>query len=295
MTSKSTKDTEPRRIEYMPLESLQADPRNPKDHSVGTINDSISRFGTIDPISIDGRTGYIISGHGRTKALRAMHSRGETAPDGVKVDENGTWLVPVYAGWSSRSDTEASAALIALNQTTVMGGWVDESLLTLLDELEDVDGGLTGVGFDYDDIDSLRAALADAEDLSDQGEDPEAPEDTEEHPHGDEPVGDRLALVDSAWGEPRHTVKHGQVYRVGKHTLVVAKLLNEHHLWAGHLREGVLFCPYPEPYLLLSSKADQETLLLVQPVHYLAGHLLDKFADVHGEDAITLLDDGGAK
>ena len=30
--------------------------------------------------------------------------------------------------WSSRSDTEAGAALIALNRTTELGGWVDEEL-----------------------------------------------------------------------------------------------------------------------------------------------------------------------
>mgnify|MGYP006208725337 CR=1 FL=1 len=91
-------------------------------------------------------------------------------------------------------------------------------------------------------------------------------------------------------GHARHSIYHRNCAHGIGHGVT---LLNEHHLWAHLLREGVLFCPYPEPYLLLSSKADTETLLLVQPIPYLAGHLLDKYADVHGEDKITMLDDGG--
>ena len=40
-------------------------------------------------------------------------------------------------GWSSRADTEAGAALIALNRTTELGGWVDEELIRLLTDLAD--------------------------------------------------------------------------------------------------------------------------------------------------------------
>ena len=40
-------------------------------------------------------------------------------------------------GWSSRSDTEAGAALIALNRTTELGGWADEELIRLLTDLAD--------------------------------------------------------------------------------------------------------------------------------------------------------------
>ena len=86
-------EIDPRRIEYVPLTELKGDPRNPKAHDVGTINGSIDRFGVLDLIVRDERTGYLISGHGRTKALTHMSSKGETAPDGVKVSEDGEWLV----------------------------------------------------------------------------------------------------------------------------------------------------------------------------------------------------------
>lgn len=148
-----------RRIEYVPLASLKADPRNPKAHDLGTIDASVGRFGFIEPIIRDERTGYIVSGHGRTKTLREMHARGETVPEGVQADKDGNWLVPVGIGWASRTDSEAAAALIALNRTTELGGWVDEELLSLLDDLDDGEGGLDGVGYGEEDLDDLRERL----------------------------------------------------------------------------------------------------------------------------------------
>lgn len=145
----------PRRTEYIPLDHLRADPANPKAHDTGAIDASIGRFGIIDQIVRDDRTGYMISGHGRDETLRQMRDRGDNPPDGVRLDASGNWLVPVIVGWSSRTDAEARAALIALNQTTILGGWVDDALLDLLDNLDDY----TGVGFTEDDTDDLRARL----------------------------------------------------------------------------------------------------------------------------------------
>lgn len=153
-----------RTVEYRPLSSLEGDPRNPKAHDVGTITASVDRFGYLEPIVIDGRTGLIVSGHGRAATLRAMRDRGEAPPEGVREEPPGVWMVPVVTGWSSRSDTEAAAALIALNRTTELGGWVDESLLGLLDGLADVEDGLVGVGYTGSDIDHLRALLGGIED-----------------------------------------------------------------------------------------------------------------------------------
>ena len=159
MTPKNTTTSSERGIEHVPLSELKPDPRNPKQHSVSEITDSIGRFGVVDPIVRDDRTGFIISGHGRTKTLRAMKERGETPPSGVLEGEGGEWLVPVAVGWSSRSDSEASAALIAMNRTTELGGWVDDELLALLSDLEELEGGLLGVGYGEDDLDALRNRL----------------------------------------------------------------------------------------------------------------------------------------
>lgn len=166
MTKNTTEpEVSGRRIEYMPLDDIQENPANPKAHDTEVIGDSVGRFGYIDGVVLDDRTGYLISGHGRTKTLRAKRDAGEAPPDGVQITSDGVWLVPVQRGWSSRSDADAKAALIALNRTTELGGWVDDSLLGLLDELSENDpDGLVGVGYDRDDVDELRSRLAEPTD-----------------------------------------------------------------------------------------------------------------------------------
>lgn len=154
MTDKPT-----RKVEHLPLSDLIPNPSNPKDHDLDVIDSSVGRFGFVEPIVVDGRTGKIISGHGRTQALSAMEARGETPPEGITVDSEGKWLIPTVTGWSSRTDTEASAALIALNRATELGGWVDESLLDLLDDLGDEDHAFLGVGYTEEDREALRTYL----------------------------------------------------------------------------------------------------------------------------------------
>ena len=194
-----------RKTEYVPLSGLTPDPRNPKSHALETIDASVGRFGVIDQIAVDGRTGYIISGHGRTKTLQAMKERGESPPEGVQVTDEGEWLVPVSTGWSSRTDSEAAAALIALNRTTEMGGWVDEELLSLLDELSEMEDGFEGVGFSDRDTDDLRRRLAtlDEEGLNDLADEWE--EDEGGHPSGNPFTGLTIKITTPAvirsWSE----------------------------------------------------------------------------------------------
>lgn len=162
-----------RTIQYHPLAALVPDEANPKAHDLDLITDSVNRFGYMEPIVRDERTGKIISGHGRTESLRAMEESGAEPPDGVRVDEDGVWQVPVLVGWASRSDLDARAALIALNRTGEVGGWDDTALLDLLARLGEEDDGLVGVGYSDKDITDLTRFLeqhddSDLDDLADQ-------------------------------------------------------------------------------------------------------------------------------
>lgn len=159
-----------RQIEYLPLSEIKSNPKNPKSHDLHTINASIDRFGVLDPIVLDGRTKQIISGHGRKDTLEGMEAAGDTPPEGVQLADDGTWLIPVATGWASKNDHEATAALIAMNRTTELGGWVDDELLSLLDELQDDPDGFDGVGFGEHDIRNLQASLEshDWDDLNDE-------------------------------------------------------------------------------------------------------------------------------
>ncbi len=158
-------------ITYVPLDTLEPDSRNPKRHADETIRDSIGRFGYVDPIIRDDRTGRILSGHGRAEALAALRDRGDDPPPGIDRDKKGRWLVPVTVGWASANDEEAGAAIVALNRTVEAGGWDEPALEELLRSLED----LTGTGYTDDDLEDLRNRLAALEPPDPTGGDDDAP------------------------------------------------------------------------------------------------------------------------
>lgn len=132
----------PRRLAYVRLDDLKPAPRNAKRHATAQIQGAISEFGFMDTPIVDERTGCLVAGHGRRADLLARRERGETPPDGVTVDGDGAWLVPVLRGWSSRSDAQAEAAGVALNRLTELGGWDETDLAEMLTDIAMVDSGL---------------------------------------------------------------------------------------------------------------------------------------------------------
>lgn len=143
-------------IRYVPVDDLDEDPENPKAHDVKVIADAIVRFGFMDPVLHDGRTGRLIAGHGRKAALLELRDDPDVEiPSGIGDD----WTVPVVYGWASTDDTEARAALVALNETTIRGGYDEPALLAILERLAEVDDGFAGTGYDEEAYDELRARL----------------------------------------------------------------------------------------------------------------------------------------
>src|SRR5688572_25262262 len=98
-----------RRIEYMRLDVLEGAVMNPKRHA--SLAASFTRFGFADALILDERTGRLVAGHGRRDQLRELHAAGSPAPEGVRTDSEGAWLIPVQRGWSSISDGDAEAFL----------------------------------------------------------------------------------------------------------------------------------------------------------------------------------------
>lgn len=200
MAAKSAENPRnPRRIDYLPVAELVPDDANPKRHALDVIDSSVGRFGFMEPIVRDERTGRIISGHGRTATLKAMEARGDEPPEGIRLDaQTRSWLAPVVVGWASRSDSEAKAALVALNRGVEVGGWDDEALTAILDGLATQDEGLAGLGFTLDELDDLHAQLEEAtEQAADAAAD--SPQGIEETPGindwFDNPSGQRLIAL----------------------------------------------------------------------------------------------------
>ncbi|MGW8387078.1 ParB N-terminal domain-containing protein [Streptomyces albidoflavus] len=125
----------PRFLTYVPLTDLAPALRNPKRHELELIIDSIGMHGLVETPVVDERTQRTLHGHGRRESLIEMQVRGMRPPDGIVVDEDGGWLVPVLRGWSSRNDADAEAVAIKLNRLPGEGGWHPREFAEVLEDL----------------------------------------------------------------------------------------------------------------------------------------------------------------
>ena len=142
-------------IEYVALDELKRWERNPKDHDLGELGRSLSRFGFVMPVLVDERSGMIAAGHGRIDSLLMLQQAGESPPARIRVDGE-SWKVPVIRGVSFNSDGEAEAYGVADNRLVERGGWHEPMLAVVLKDLAD-GPGLDGIGYDEDDLDALMA------------------------------------------------------------------------------------------------------------------------------------------
>jgi ParB-like chromosome segregation protein Spo0J len=135
------------RIEYVALSKLERWPRNPKTHDLEQLDKSVERFGFVQPLLVDENTGKLIAGHGRLDTLLAMKAGGKPAPERVQ-DKGGDWLVPVVRGVAFKDEREAEAYLIADNRLVEIGGWDEDVLKAILDDLGTISAGFAGIGWD---------------------------------------------------------------------------------------------------------------------------------------------------
>jgi hypothetical protein len=149
------------RIEYTALSALLRAPRNPKQHDVVALRQSMERWGFTQPLAIDEATGHLVEGHGRLDVLQGMQAQGLPAPARVTV-KKGEWYVPVVRGLSFASEAEAEAYLVAANQLTIAGGWDERLLGETIASLKASNTGFAGLGFDQGKLDQLAASFAPA-------------------------------------------------------------------------------------------------------------------------------------
>ena len=143
------------KIVNVPLRDIVVADRNPKQHRIPAIVESIERFGFVAPLLIDDRTGRLVAGHGRVEALRARQADGGAPPAGISVDRDGEWSVPAIRGVAFADDSEALAYLLADNRICEAGGWDQAQLREVMAEIED----RSGLGWDDREIDILLDRL----------------------------------------------------------------------------------------------------------------------------------------
>lgn len=246
----------PQRYEAnVPLDQLHPHPANPNAGDVGLIASLIDANGFATPLLAQETTGLIIDGEHRWVAAR----------------QRGMTHLPVV--WLDVDDDTRDRLLASLNEATRRGMNDEAKLIALLSGLAGTSKGLAGSAFDGDDLDELIARA-----------NPDAPP-------------ERGELMDAAGvtvGEPRHTPEKGSVWQLGPHVLVIAEVFTGWAQWAPLLDGDAVFMPYPTP-LLPHGEDLPGPLVMVQPIVFLAGHLLDKWEDVTGAPPLQLERAGAAR
>jgi hypothetical protein len=108
-------------IRYIPLSLATLWDKNSKLHDIGSLIQSIERYGFRDAPIFDETLDCIVAGNGRITALSMMKAAGKPSPDGI-FEQDGEWMVPVQFGINASSPTEGEAFAIDHNNLTMMGG-----------------------------------------------------------------------------------------------------------------------------------------------------------------------------
>jgi hypothetical protein len=116
--------TERIRVEYVRLDEAVLWERNPKQHDIGGLVQSIEQHGFRDAPVYDGTLGAIVAGNGRLLALmHMMRSDGAEPPRGIALHkDDGMWCLPIQFGIDAESVAQAEAFAIEANNLVLTGG-----------------------------------------------------------------------------------------------------------------------------------------------------------------------------
>ncbi len=244
-------------VEWRPVSKItpyKGNPRTISGEAVDKVAASIKTYGFRQPIVVDA-AGVVIAGH--TRLLAAKRLKLKRVPVHVATD-----LTPA----------QVRAYRIADNKTGEFSSWDDSLLAIELGDLKTADFDLDLTGFGLDEI----TALPGLDGIASAGDE-----------DGDPDKGKLLELVNITIAEPKHKVARGDHFEIGKrHHLFCASVMTDWALWAPLLKGDAIFCPYPGPFLVYGKTADDHDLVLAQPDPYTAGHILDRYAEIHGKRAI---------
>lgn len=180
-------------IETRELDALTEWEGNARQGDVDVIKESMRTNGVFQPIIVQAQTGKVIAGNHRLKAMRELHRE---APD--------SWPSKVSVIPLDVTDEEALRIHLADNKTSDDAEWDIRALVAQLDEVTAQPSGLTGTGFDEDDLNDLRDQLYgdDAEErLNEVGD--------------DEPYHEKWELVISCTSEDDQEQKFEKLTELG--------------------------------------------------------------------------------
>jgi hypothetical protein len=238
-------------VQTLPLKQLLPHPQNPRVHPEpdspewAQLRKSLINV-YFDPLVWNKRNGLLVSGHLRRKVLDAM---GVTKADVVVIDVD--------------EDAHLALLMAANNQH----GEFNFQLVA------DIMKGLQERGYDLD----LTGFNAETLGQLSDGTHPGMDEDTSEN-------GSLVAAIQVSIAEPTISVRPGQVWKAGPHTVACLDVFKEWDRWQPLLKDGCLFLPYGGPLVLLTEIAATTPMVVVQPDPYLCGHILDHWVETGGDE-----------
>lgn len=296
--------------------TLLANPGNWRahpDHQKAFMQGSLDDLGWIDSVTVQDETDLIINGHMRV-ALALLHNEPSIPVDYVDLSDAEATValaaidqIPAYAQTNPAALDKLYQGMHTANAQLgqLFGSFADYSGLykqagdgarALLDH-QGASAAQFGNGHQFPPPEpgevppppaAPPAPTGATRDLAGDGSMPEhdAPPDpllvpdTEPGALSD---GSLLALIDVTIAEPRQAVATGEVWRLGDHVLAVVNPFRDWPIYVPYLTSPAhLLIPYPGPFVPVSLMADRQPLVMVQPDHYVAGHLLDHWRAVTG-------------
>lgn len=248
----------------VPIENLTPMAGNPRKGDVQAVRRSYEKFGQRKPI-VARRLGISENGFGTGTVTAGNHQLEAAKELGWKE---------IAVVFIDEDENTAKAFSLADNRTHDLGSYDDEDLTSLLQEMADFDKDLfEATGYTNSDIHTILTAL-------------ESNGTVTEEPVNDAARGELLSLLNVAYGEPKTEVFTGDVYTLKHHYLIIADVMTDWKKYISYLKDGLILLPYPGPYIALSARLDLKPTVMVQPNVYLAGHIIDKYISVHGENSV---------
>lgn len=143
------------------IESLECHPKNPRRGDIRAITDSIRQNGFYGYVIVQRSTRRVLAGNHRLLAARQL----------------GFSTIPV--AWIDCDDALAERILLADNRIAELATWNRQGLCELLETLSETEQGLSGTGFNPEDLTTLLEGLGRPEQIS---PDPDAIPETPEEP-----------------------------------------------------------------------------------------------------------------
>jgi hypothetical protein len=245
----------------VPISAVMVDPANLREHNeqnLSIIASSLRQFGQRKPVVANAMAGGCLEAGNGTWAAASQMLRWEY----------------IAALFVADDPTTALRYQIVDNRSSDTSEFMYGQLAEALSQLQSQDEALLdGTGFTADEVAELVELHL---------------EDGEEKEAG---TGELLELTEVTIEEPTSQVVPGDIWRLGeRHVLLVVDVMAEWPLWKPWLEEAdTIFVPYPGPFVPLTMKAEECKLVLVQPDAFTAGHMVDRYREIHGQESAKKL------